>query len=222
MLALLLSQRTAAWVGLAPDEVWDAGLSAVIAAFVLSRLLLVVENVHSFLQAPLLLLMVPSLTATGMAATLVVMLIWLRRKHLPVWKVLDAWAPCATLTWAFLALGHFAEGSDAGLPARFGIRMPGESTPLHPVALYVAFYALLLTDGLLYWLRRRRPAVGGVTAAALFAAGVGQFLIGFLRQPDMFGSTSMLDPLQWVSVGMMLAGAVVYVLTTPAEEASLV
>ena len=71
MLALLLSLRTAAIVGLSPDRMWDAGLFTLIAAFVLSRLLLVVENLHTFLSFPILLLMVPSLTPLGLGLTAV-------------------------------------------------------------------------------------------------------------------------------------------------------
>jgi phosphatidylglycerol:prolipoprotein diacylglycerol transferase len=219
MLALTMSQRTAVWVGLDPEAVWNAGLFAVIAAFVFSRVLLVVENFTSFLQYPLLLLAVPSLTATGLLATLVATLVWLRLHRLPVLPVLDAWAPCATLTWSFLALGHFAEGSDPGMAATFGVRMPGESTPLHPVAVYVALYALAITVGLLARLRRPAKAgsgpAGTALAMGLVGAGAGQFLLGFLRQPDVSGVTTLLDPLQWVAAGMMWAGGMVFLLMRP-------
>ena len=219
MLALTLSLRTAAWAGLPPEAVWNAGLFAVIAAFLSSRLLLIVENLHSFAVAPLLLLEVPSLTAAGLLATLIATGIWLRFHHLCIQRTLDAWAPCATLTWAFLALGHFAEGSDPGLPTRFGIRMPGESTPLVPVALYVAAYALILTAILIAGLRRhRRP--GEIAGIALALAGAGQFLLGFVRQPELNAITSILDPLQWVALGLILAGAITVALADDTPTAA--
>ncbi len=200
MLALGLSQRTAVWAGLPPDAVWDSGLFSVLAAFCLSRLLLVLSNPFGFLGYPLLLLRVPSLTAAGMLATSIAALLWLRWRGLPVWRVLDAWAPCATVVWAFVALGHFAEGSDPGLPARFGVRFPGDASAQIPVALYAAGYALSLTGGLLTRLRRGQ----GTLAMALLGAGAGQFLLGFLRQPDESGITTLLDPLQWVAAGMIV------------------
>ena len=78
----------------------------------------------------MLLLTVPSLTASGLLAAAVATALWLLWKRIPLLRALDAWAPCATLVWCFLALGHYAEGSDPGLAAR-------------PVALYTAAVALL-------------------------------------------------------------------------------
>ena len=208
MTALTLSLRTAAIVGLNPDKLWNAGLFTLLSAFALSRLLLIATNLHNFLTYPILLLMVPSLTATGILLTLVATAIYLRLRQLPLLDTLDAWSPCATLTWAFLALGHFAEGSDAGLPTTlpWGLRIPPDRTPLHPVALYAAIVAAMLTIVLLRQLPRRHHP-GDTFALALAAAGTAQFLLTFFRQP--FPDSSLLDPIQWISLGMIaLAGLV--------------
>jgi len=58
MAALFLSLRTAAIVGLSPDKLWNAGLFSILSAFVLSRLLLIVTNLHTLLSYPVLLLTV--------------------------------------------------------------------------------------------------------------------------------------------------------------------
>src|SRR5215469_333040 len=113
--ALMLSLRTAQLAGLNPDRLFDAGLFSLLSAFVLSRLLLILTNLHTFLTYPLLLLRVPSLTPLGILLTILVTAIYLRRRGLPILDTLDAWAPCATLVWAFLAIGHLAEGSDPGM-----------------------------------------------------------------------------------------------------------
>ncbi len=204
MLALGLSERTARLVGLGPERLWDAGLFAVLAAFVLSRVLLVAGNLRAFRAYPLLLLAVPSLTARGLVLTAAATLIWLWRKQVPVLPALDAWAPCATLVWLFLALGHFAEGSDPGMPFLYGIRPPGEQTALHPVALYAAGVALALTIGL--YARLRRGRVGETAGEGLAAAGVAQFLLSFMRQPGL--EQTGLDTLQWVAVAMVVAGGI--------------
>jgi phosphatidylglycerol---prolipoprotein diacylglyceryl transferase len=212
MAALTLSLRTAATASLNPEAVWNAGLFAILSAFVLSRLLLVVTNLHSFLAYPILLLMVPSLTVTGLLLTTIVTALYLRLRHLPLLPTLDAWAPCATLAWAFLALGHFAEGSDAGLPTTlpWGINIPPDPTRLHPIALYATIAAALLTLALLRQLpRRHRP--GDTLALALAAAGAIQFLLTFLRQPSLFNVLlgNLLDPIQWVSLGMILTAGLI-------------
>lgn len=212
MAALSLSLRTAVMAGLSPDRLWNAGLFVLLSAFVLSRVLLVVMYLHAFLTYPILLLAVPSLTPLGLLLTAVVTVLYLRVRRLPLLTTLDAWAPCATLVWAFLALGHFAEGSDPGLPTSlpWGIAMAAGGVRLHPVALYAVIGAILLTAVLLRRLRHRQHR-GDTAAFALAAVGMTQFLLTFLRQPDpsveWFGN--VLDPIQWVALGMIVvAGAI--------------
>ena len=216
MAALTLSLRTAATLGLNPEALWNAGLFTLLAAFVLSRLLLVATNLGNFLHYPILLLMVPSLTATGLLLTALVTVIYLRIRHLPLLTTLDAWAAPATLIWAFLALGHFAEGSDPGLPTTlpWALAIPPATAPrLHPVPLYAVIAAALITLGLLRQLpRRHRP--GTIAAVALAAAGVAQFLLTFFRQPNPYPVPlgNLLDPIQWISLGMIFFAALIFVL----------
>ena len=209
---LVLSLRTAAKVGLDPEKVWNAGLFTILAAFVLSRLLLVVTNLRDFLTYPILLLMVPSLTATGLLLTVIATALYLHLRGLPTLRTLDAWAPCATLVWAFLALGHFAEGSDPGLPTNlpWGIAIPPSALRLHPVALYAAIASILITLGLLRHLSPNRQA-GDATASALVATGVTQYLLTFLRQPFPYPVPlgNLLDPIQWIALGMIALAALI-------------
>jgi phosphatidylglycerol:prolipoprotein diacylglycerol transferase len=182
---------------------------------VLSRLLLVVLYFHAFLTYPILLLAVPSLTPLGLLLTGLVTLIYLRLRRLPLLATLDAWAPCATLVWAFLALGHFAEGSDPGLPTAlpWGMAMFPGAPRLHPVALYAAIAAVSLTVALFLQLRRRKRP-GDTAAIALAAVGIVQFLLTFMRQPyiDAVASSGILDPIQWVALGMIVAAGMICLL----------
>ena len=129
MSALTLSLRTAATVGLNSRQAlerWSFHPSLSLRSLPSSSSSL--SNFHKFLAYPILLLMVPSLTSTGILLT--------RPCHdastsafasLPLLDTLDAWSPpAATLIWAFLALGHFAEGNDAGLPTKLPVG------PSHP------------------------------------------------------------------------------------------
>lgn len=211
MAALTLSLRTAAIVGLPAEKLWNAGLFTLLSAFALSRFILIASNLHDFLAYPILLLMVPSLNATGILLTVLATAIYLRLRHLPLLDTLDAWAPCATLTWAFLAFGHFAEGSDAGLPTTlpWGIAIPPSTTRLHPVALYAAIAAAALTLILLRALPRRRNA-GDTLVLALAASGATQFFLTFFRQP--FPGSTLVDPIQWIAVGMIAAAGLIVLL----------
>jgi len=211
MAALSLSLRTAAIVGLDPDKLWNAGLVALLSAFVLSRLLLIVANPRSFIAYPVLLLTLPSLNGLGILLTLLATTIYLRLRHLPLLDTLDAWSPCATLAWAFLALGHLAEGTDAGLPTTlpWGIAIPPSTTRLHPVALYAAIAATVLTIVLLRQLPSRHHP-GNTLALALAASGTAQFLLTFFRQP--FPDSGFLDPIQWIALGMITLAGIVLLL----------
>jgi len=216
MAALTLSLRTAAIVGLSPDKLWNAGLFTLISAFVLSRILLIAANLHSFLSYPILLLMVPSLTSTGVLLTIIATAIYLRLRDLPFLDTLDAWSPCATLAWGFLALGHFAEGSDAGLPTAlpWGLKIPPDSTHLHPVVLYAAIAAVLLTLVLLRQLPHRRHP-GDIFALALAISGTVQFLLTFFRQPNIAFDQpifDILDPIQWIALGMIVTAGLIVLL----------
>jgi phosphatidylglycerol:prolipoprotein diacylglycerol transferase len=211
MASLTLSLRTAAIVGLPPEGLWNAGLFTLLSAFALSRLLLVAANLHDFIAYPILLLMVPSLNATGILLTILATAIYLRIRRLPFLDTLDAWSPCATLTWAFLALGHFAEGTDAGLPTTlsWGMRIPPNNIRLHPVALYAAIAATLITLALFRQLPRRQHP-GDIFALALAASGTAQFLLTFFRQP--FPDSGLLDPIQWIALAMIALAGLVFLL----------
>lgn len=210
MAALSLSLSVARRSGLEEEKVWNAGLFAVIAAFALSRLILVATNFASFRAYPILLLMVPSLTPLGLVLTAAATAVWLWARGLPTLRMLDVWAPCGTLLWAFLAMGHFAEGSDPGLPAaRFGLPIRPGGARLYPVALLATLLAVAGTLFVLWWSRRRERPPGQTAALALALTGVAQFLLTFLREPYPYEPpfTSPLDPIQWLALGMIIAGA---------------
>jgi len=220
--ALMLSLRTAQLAGLNPDRLFDAGLFSLLSAFVLSRLLLILTNLHTFLTYPLLLLRVPSLTPLGILLTILVTAIYLRRRGLPILDTLDAWAPCATLVWAFLAIGHLAEGSDPGMITSVPWAIPSSTglSRLHPIALYASALAIALTLVLLQQLRHRtRP--GSTIALALATAGVIQFFLSFFRQPALFGTpfAGILDPIQWAALGMVLTACLILI-TQPQRPAT--
>ena len=211
--AMFLSARGAALVGVSADGLWGAGMFAVVAAFVISRALLVLTNLRSFVMAPMLLLAVPSLTASGLLLTAIATLGYLTWKRLPVLRALDAWAPAGMLLWAFLALGHLAEGSDPGLPWRYGLRTSLAGYKEQPVALYVVVAAMALCVGLWKVMRQGWWPAGRIAAAGLVGAGAAQFLLTFLRLPYDYGERTplaLLDPLQWVALGMVVAGGLMW------------
>jgi phosphatidylglycerol:prolipoprotein diacylglycerol transferase len=206
--ALLLSQRTARLAGLVAQELWDASLFAIVAAFVISRLLLIVRDPQALLSVPMKVLALPSFTYGGMALTALAVAAYLKWKRLPVLAVLDAWAPCAALLAAALSLGHFFEGTDAGMPTRlpWSVHVPGLGR-VQPVQIYGVAGSLVLFAVLMRMLQRRlRAGMAGVVAGVALVAGGGiAFLIDMLTQPAESGG-AWLDPGQWIALGAMVVG----------------
>lgn len=225
--ALSLANRCAPLADLPPDTLWNAALFAAVAAFVLSRLLLIVTNLHSFLSYPLLVLTLPSLTGLGLLLTAVATFVYLRLKHVRILDVLDAWAAPAVLLWAFLALGHLAEGSDPGLPSRapWAVRIRPDPDLQQPVGLVAAVIALAVAVFLFRHLRSGRPVSGRTAALALALTGAAQFFISFLRQPYPYAPEAPafpLDPIQFLGLAMLAAGGLLYLTTIrrPAQVSS--
>jgi len=212
--ALWLSQRTAKAAGVDADKLWDAGMFAVVAALVVSRVLVVAMDVRAFMAYPLLVLSLPSLTYGGIALTGVLVWLWLRWKKLSVLRVMDAWAPCAMVLWAALSLGHFVEGTDAGMPTKmpWGVVTPGDSVlgKVHPVQIYALIVAVVLCVVLLRMLMQARR-VGMVASVALMVGGVVSFGLDMLRQPMESVGDAWLDPGQWVAVVAVVVGGLIFV-----------
>jgi len=216
--ALWLSLRTAPLRSLEPEQLWDAGVFTIAAAFVLSRLLglaLFVVVEHGQLTLSLRdILSFSSISYLSLLVTAIPVALWLRWKRLPLLRVLDAWAPCAALLWSALSLADAASGSGGGLPTRlpWGIRAASSSagTRVHPVALYTAAAALALCGALFSLLRRVREP-GRVAATAFIASGTILFLLDMLRVPDQPQaqplSHNLLDMSQWIALAAIVFGA---------------
>jgi len=211
MAALTLSQMTARLVKLDAAAVWDAGLVIVLAAFVISRLLLVAGNFRSFLASPLLVLTLPSLNDTGVLLTAIFAVGYLWFKKLPLLAFLDAMAPCFALVWAFLSLGNILEGTKDGMPTS-SIFSVGDAVSgrVHPVEFYMLLVAVVLCGVLIQMLPRRRHAGLGC-ALALVLAGAAIFVIDFLRLPSELFTAAMLDPVQWLGLAMILVGSALFI-----------
>lgn len=211
--ALWLSLRTAPFRALEPEALWDAGVFAIAAAFVLSRLLglalfVVVEHGQLTLSFRDV-LSFSSISYLSLIVTAIPVLLWLRWKHLPLLRAMDAWAPCTALLWSALSLADAASGSGGGLPTRlpWGIRTANSAgSRVHPVAIYSAAAALALC-GVLFALLRRMREPGRVAAIAFIASGTILFLLDMLRVPEQPRSHNLLDVSQWIALAAIVFGA---------------
>jgi phosphatidylglycerol:prolipoprotein diacylglycerol transferase len=210
MAAMALGLRTARIARIDRDAFWDLGMVAVFSAFLLSRALLVVENLRIFFSYPLLVLELPSLTTGGLVLTAVATWAYMRRRGLPLLGVLDAAAPCAALLGAALELGRVADGTREGMPTKAGWAIGSAFGRVHPVELYSAVAWLGLCATLLWVLGRSRRA-GETAAWGLVLGGLLVFALDFFHLPaELFGN-AWLDRIQWEALVLMGGGCLLLV-----------
>lgn len=226
--ALLLAMRAARRMGMDPDAVWDLGLTAVLSAFIGSRVLMVATNWSDFLHFPLLMLAaVPAGTGIPLYGGLVAgaVAVWLsaRSKKMPLLRTLDALAPGLALGWGILMLGCLAAGSCFGVPtdgplgivfhAKYAALWYGTplGVALQPTQIYEAAAEFAICGVLLAMLHRRSLAVGKplvklqdgeVFGAWLFLGAAAHFVIEFYRGDA--GRGSLFGGLMTVTQGLAL------------------
>ena len=177
----------------------------------------------------------------GAAAVLLVV----RWRRLPLWKLVDACAPSVAIGYALGRVGCLLVGDDYGVPTElpwgmtfpegpipttardlerfFGVEVPAgygpsDQVPVHPTQLYETILALGI-----WWVGRRlierglAPGRAGLIVVGLLA--VERFAIEFLRAKD----DRLLGPLtvaQGISVGIVVLVIVLLALRRPAAAAT--
>jgi phosphatidylglycerol:prolipoprotein diacylglycerol transferase len=162
----------------------------------------------------------------GVVLATVSALAFLAWRKLPVLATADVLAPSVALGEGVTRIGCFLNGCCYGLPCDGGfcLRFPEGSGPdltyhgaaVHPTQLYAsaAGFAFFF---LLSWLLRRRLFDGAVFAAFLMTQGVARLLLDTIRHQDasvvwFHVGASPFTANQGVSVGLLIAGAVLFVL----------
>ena len=209
--SMALASHAARRTEMDPEAAWDAGMFAILSCLVTSRLLLVLGDPLAFTRYPLLVLGLPSLPFGGMAVAALILWAYLWRKQLAPLPLLDVFAAPGALLAAFLELGHGLDGSERGMPVELH---SGGAARFYPVALYGVLAAALIAV-VLWRALLRRPALledkrGRVAALGLMLGGASAFCVDMLTQPSPATSDLLLEPGQWVALGAVLAGALLW------------
>lgn len=232
--ALAASVYFARRLALDPNKVWNVGISAILVTLIGSRLLLIAFHLRDFAAHPFWMLGLTSvrsgsLFAGGVLVAACACLGYIYAARLPVLRTLDALAPAVALAFAIASLGSFAAGQDYGRPtaAPWGVVYTSRiaalwsgtplGVPLYPTQLYECAAELLIFLLLAWWLPRRTKD-GELAGAWLFLYGVSQYWIGFYRG----NAGTALTTEQWVAVAAVLAGGMLWIRWTRADEAGFV
>jgi phosphatidylglycerol:prolipoprotein diacylglycerol transferase len=225
LLALLLAQRLAAVVGIAPQHVWNLSILALCAALVAARLLLIAFNWRDLLAHPMWMLGLamihnPLLAAAGALAGLLAALIYARRMKLPLLETADVLAAPIALALALEQMGALLAGSGYGIATSvpwavtylspLAARWSGAplGIAVHPVQAYAAFGMLTLAMGIaaVVFMKHRAGDAAGI---GLLGGGVVLFITEFWRDREGRGAVlhGALDGPQIAAVALVLLGA---------------
>ncbi len=170
-----------------PDDAVDAAMAGVFGGLAGAKLVWAIE--HMGRQEPFLDLLLSRGGLSwfgGFAGGLLAGMVVLRRRRVPIVRVLAAATPALALAHAVGRIGCFLVGDDYGVPSTlpwavaFPEGVPPTLTPVHPTQLYEVAALLPILWLLLRW-RRDGRADRFVLGGYLVMTASARFLIEFLR-----------------------------------------
>jgi phosphatidylglycerol:prolipoprotein diacylglycerol transferase len=154
----------------------------------------------------------------GLIGVMLVMWWFGHRRGASFLTVGDFVAPLIPLGLGMGRLGNFINGELWGRPTDvpWAMVFPGsrDGVPRHPSQLYELGLEGVALFLILWWFARKPRPTGQVSAVFLIGYGLFRFLVEFTREPDDFlgllaGGLSMG---QWLSLPMIVAGILIYVI----------
>ncbi len=229
LVAIYMALRMGRREGLDANRLLDFSTWLIIVGLIGAKVLMIVTEWGEYKNNPRDIFSLTTIQAGGVfyggliAATLFA-LGYVRRYHLPLLKVFDAYAPAIAIGHAIGRLGCFAAGDDYGKPTHFflGVVFTNKytrelsGTPLgvrlHPVQLYESA-ALLAIFGILMWRYPRKKRDGEIFLAYVGLYAVARFFLEFFRgDPDRgFVFNGLLSTSQFIAVlALITAGFCAY------------
>jgi phosphatidylglycerol:prolipoprotein diacylglycerol transferase len=192
----LLAIRRAKKYGIQPCEVVTLVNITIIASFVGSRMLAILENFEDYSQNPKSILFIWQGGFSyhgGLFLALIGVFWWAKRSKISFGSILDIFAPSVALGFFFVRIGCFLNGCCFGNPTDmpWGLVFPLDSPAgwiykgikIHPTQLYaslsglMSFFLLLVLDEKLYLVGRN----GLLFFSFLILSAVWRFIIEFFR-----------------------------------------
>jgi phosphatidylglycerol:prolipoprotein diacylglycerol transferase len=217
--------RRAMLQGVSPEKVYDLGLSLMVGSILGARTLYVItfwnqefaddfSKVFKIWEGGLV-------YYGGLIGASLAVIIYTRIKKLPLWKMADVLAPSVALGYAFGRIGCLMNGCCYGracsLP--WAIKFPASNkggapvgVPLHPTEIYESLLSLCLY-AFLAWLYRRKKFDGQIFATYLVCYAFLRSFVELFRgdYPNYQRFLGVVTPAQMVSIGILVAGSVLFV-----------
>lgn len=205
--------------GMDDDIIWGIFLCAVIGGMVGTRILYYIVSLPQIIEDPSILWNFKNgyVVYGGIIGGILTSYFYCKKKKVAFLEYFDLVMPAVSLAQGFGRIGCLCAGCCYGAEtdAWYGItfhtsHFAPNGVKLIPTQIIssvgdFAFCAILL------WYASRKPKTGRVAAAWMLLYGVGRFVLEFLRN-DFRGSIVGLSTSQFISIGIVAVGAVMYAL----------
>jgi phosphatidylglycerol:prolipoprotein diacylglycerol transferase len=181
-IGLILAEKRAKIHAVSKEDLNNVTFYGFIALVIGGRISFVLQNLSAFIKSPLGIFSInPDLfdVAGGLAAAIIVALVYGQRRDLKFWSTLDALTPLFSMIAVGLGLSRLAAGASFGKETNlpFGIEL--WNARRHPTQIYETL-AALLTFGLI-WLGKQNPASGILFLAFAALTAFSQIVIQSFR-----------------------------------------
>lgn len=206
-IGLTLAEKRSERHGVSKEQLNNLTFYSLIAYVLGGRLLFALSNFSAFSQSPLSVFSPnPDLfdPTGGLAAAILVGLIYGQRQKLQLWGTLDALTPIFAMLAIGLHLAHLAAGTAFGSPTTLPWSIDLWNAARHPTQIYELLASLLIFGWL--WSRKAEspPGLLFLTFAAL-TAGARLFLEAFRGDGTLiFGGLRLAQIMAWAALTVVL------------------
>lgn len=197
----------------------DLGFYVLISGIIGARLLYIFCNLKDYIANPIEIIMIQHgglIFYGGLIVAILVGIFFLKKKKLPVLKIIDIVIPSVSLAHMIGRIGCFLNGCCYGRPTNLpcGIVFPEETystmmyknTPVHPSQLYEVIVNLIIFIILLI-IRKNKKFDGQVLGFYIFLYGIGRFLVEMTRGDNSI-NLSLFNLSQRISILLVITGIV--------------
>jgi phosphatidylglycerol---prolipoprotein diacylglyceryl transferase len=206
-----LMSKDAAKEGIAREVVFDLMFWCVLWGILGARLFYIILNWSYFMTNPM---EIPMLQQGGLAwqggfiGGTIAGIAYVRRRKLPLRKMMDLTAPYIALGQAFGRVGCFFNGCCYGRHADWGIYFPVHDDRLQPTQLYETIMLTIIFFALKS-LQKRPHAQGTIFALYFCFAAIERFIVEFFRA-DHASTWFGLSLFQYISLGIFTTGLILF------------
>lgn len=211
MLCTFLLSRDAGKIGIKQDIIFDLAFWVIAAGILGARLFYILLHPEFFAGNPLEIVMLQNgglAWQGGLIFACAAGAVFLKKRGLPLWGVLDLAAPYAALGQSIGRVGCFLNGCCYGREVPWGVFFPVHQAHLHPTQLYLSF-GLLILFFLLKAYQKASHRAGGVFTFYVFLDALLRFVVEFFRA-DHDGFVFGLSIYQGVCLGFMASAVYVH------------